>query len=51
MFICFRGCEVLYLEIGEEIINKFIEKIKEYGVVEKKFKLDGKNFIVVIVLK
>uniref|UniRef100_A0A7C5Z6Q9 Translation initiation factor IF-3 n=1 Tax=Caldicellulosiruptor owensensis TaxID=55205 RepID=A0A7C5Z6Q9_9FIRM len=49
--IRFRGREVLHPEIGEEIINKFIEKIKEYGVVEKKPKLDGKNLTAVIAPK
>mgnify|MGYP000497745988 CR=1 FL=1 len=49
--IRFRGREVLHPEIGEEIINKFIEMVKDYGLVEKKPKLDGKNLTAVIAPK
>ncbi len=49
--IRFRGREVLHPEIGEEIINKFIEMVKDYGIVEKKPKLDGKNLTAVIAPK
>ncbi len=49
--IRFRGREILHPEIGEEIINKFIEMVKDYGVVEKKPKLDGKNITAIIAPK
>lgn len=49
--IRFRGREVLHPEIGEELINKFIDTVKDYGVIEKKPKLDGKNLTAVIAPK
>lgn len=44
----FRGREVNYQSIGEEILNRFIESVQEFAKVESSPKLEGKNMMVVI---
>ena len=41
--IRFRGRQMAHLEIGEEVLNRFIELCKDAGVVEKKPVQDGRN--------
>lgn len=47
----FRGREADYAHFGEEILNRFYEKIKEVGQIEKPAKLEGKNMTMVIAPK
>jgi len=42
----FRGREMGHTEKGEEVINKFIELISEYGVIDKQPKIEGRNMVV-----
>lgn len=44
----FRGREMHYTSIGQEILEKFAEEVKEVGVVEKKPKLEGKSMIMIL---
>jgi translation initiation factor IF-3 len=44
----FRGREMHYTSIGNEILNKFAELVKDVGVVEKKPKLEGKSMIMIL---
>ena len=44
----FRGREMHYTSLGEEVLNKFAEAIKDVGVVEKKPKLEGKNMTMIL---
>jgi len=44
----FRGRELNYTSLGEEVLGKFAEAVKEVGVVEKKPKLEGKSMIMII---
>ncbi len=39
----FRGREVAYAKAGENMLDKFAEAIAEYGIVDKKPKLEGRN--------
>ena len=39
----FRGREVAYAKAGEDMLTKFADAIAEYGIVDKKPKLEGKN--------
>ena len=39
----FRGRQMLHPELGEEVINKFIDRVKDIAVVEQKAKMEGKN--------
>lgn len=47
----FRGREADYAHFGEEILNRFYDKIKEVGQIEKPAKLEGKNMTMVIAPK
>lgn len=44
----FRGREMHYTSIGNEILEKFAELVKDVGVVEKKPKLEGKSMIMIL---
>ena len=37
----FRGRELTHPELGEELLKKVAEKIKDIAVVERKSKLEG----------
>lgn len=47
-FIFFKGRSINYKEQGEEVINKFCEKLAEYGKIEKSPMLEGKKLSVTI---
>lgn len=44
----FRGREMHYTSIGNEILAKFAELVEEVGTVEKKPKLEGKSMIMIL---
>jgi translation initiation factor IF-3 len=44
----FRGREMHYTSLGEEVLKKFAEAVAEVGVVEKKPKLEGKSMIMIL---
>ena len=44
----FRGREVNYSKMGEEVLNKFIEELAEVSAVEKKPLLEGKNMFTIL---
>lgn len=44
----FRGREVDYSYIGEKILEKFIEMLKDYGTPDKKAKLEGRNISLIM---
>ncbi|MCX7842710.1 MAG: translation initiation factor IF-3 [Clostridia bacterium] len=46
--IKFRGREMNYTSLGEEVLTKFAESVKDVGLVEKKPKLEGKNMIMIL---
>ena len=46
--IKFRGREMHYTSIGNEILDKFAEAVKDVGVVEKRPKLEGKSMIMIL---
>ncbi|MDD2211991.1 MAG: translation initiation factor IF-3 [Clostridia bacterium] len=41
--IMFRGREVSHPELGRELLEKVVEMVSDYAVVEKHPKLEGKN--------
>jgi translation initiation factor IF-3 len=45
----FKGREMAYTEQGEELLNKFIEKIEDVGKVEAPIKMEGRNMNVILV--
>lgn len=38
----FKGRQMSHPEVGDEVLNKFLEYVKDYAVVEKKPVLDGR---------
>lgn len=47
----FRGRQMAHIEIGEEIMNKFISYLEEVGTVEKKATMEGRWLNAVIAPK
>ena len=44
----FRGRELNYVKLGEEVLNHFIEALAEVSTVEKKPLLEGKNMFIIL---
>jgi len=49
--LSFRGREMTRTQMGEEVINKFVEACAEYGTAEKAPKLEGRHMIVILAPK
>ncbi|NLZ52976.1 MAG: translation initiation factor IF-3 [Thermoanaerobacteraceae bacterium] len=46
--IKFRGRQMTHTKLGEEVLNKMAEHIKELGVVEKPPKMEGRNMVMIL---
>lgn len=46
--IRFRGRQMAHTKLGEEVLNKMAENIKELGVVERAPKMEGRNMIMIL---
>lgn len=44
----FRGREMAYVDRGKEVLLKFADMVNEQGTVEKKPKLEGRNYVMVL---
>jgi translation initiation factor IF-3 len=44
----FRGREMNYTSLGEEVLVKFAEAVNEVGVVERKPKLEGRSMTMIL---
>lgn len=44
----FRGREVNYVKMGEDVLNNFIEELKDVSTLEKKPFLEGKNMFIIL---
>ncbi len=47
----FRGRQLAHVEIGEKILNDFIEQCSEVGQIEKPAKLEGRNLTAILAPK
>lgn len=47
----FRGRELGHTELGEEVLKKFVELTSEFGIVDKKPKLEGRNMVMFLIPK
>ncbi|MCZ6703397.1 MAG: translation initiation factor IF-3 [Ignavibacteria bacterium] len=45
----FKSREMAYTELGEDLLNRFIEKTQEYAKVEVPIKMEGRNMSVILV--
>ena len=44
----FRGREVNYSKMGEEVLSKFVQELSEVSTLEKKPLLEGKNMFIIL---
>ncbi|MGB9976684.1 MULTISPECIES: translation initiation factor IF-3 [Thermovenabulum] len=49
--IKFRGREIAHSQIGEEVLKRFAESVKEKGEVEKPPTIEGRNMIMMLAPK
>ena len=47
----FRGRELNYVKLGEQVLNNFIEELSEVATPEKKPILEGKNMFIILAKK
>lgn len=48
VIVRFRGREINYTSIGQEMLERFFDIVKDVGVVEKKPRLEGKNMVMIL---
>lgn len=44
----FRGRELNYVKLGEQVLNRFFEELSEEAILEKKPLLEGKNMFIIL---
>ncbi len=49
--IMFRGREIVHTELGQNLLNKLAEDLKDLCTVERQPKLEGKNMIMILAPK
>lgn len=47
----FRGREMNYVKLGENVLNSFISELEEFSTVERKPKLEGRNMFIILAPK
>ena len=47
--VMFKGREMAYTEQGEDLLNRFIEKLDDIAKVESPIKMEGRNMNVILV--
>ena len=47
----FRGREIAHPEFGKEVLNRFIEAVKEMTVIEQSPRLEGRNMVMILAPK
>jgi len=46
--VFFRGREVVHPDLGERLLNRLIEDVKDFGVPENKPKLEGRTMTLIL---
>jgi len=44
----FRGREIAHPEFGKELLNRFIEEVKDLAIVEQAPRLEGRNMVMIL---
>jgi len=44
----FRGREMHYTSLGQEVLTRFAEAVKDVGIMEKRPKLEGRSMIMIL---
>ncbi|HKI77323.1 MAG TPA: translation initiation factor IF-3 [Ignavibacteriaceae bacterium] len=47
--VMFKGREMAYTEKGEELLNRFLEKVEDIAKIESPIKMEGRNMNVILV--
>jgi len=47
--VLFKGREMAYTNLGEDILNRFIERIKDIAKIESPMKMEGRNMNIIVV--
>jgi translation initiation factor IF-3 len=47
--VMFKGREMAYTEQGEDLLNRFIEKVEDIAKVESPIKMEGRNMNVILI--
>lgn len=47
--VLFKGRELAYTNKGEEILNKFIERVQDIAKVESPIKMEGRNMNLIVI--
>jgi len=47
--VMFKGREMAYKEQGEELLNRFIERVEDVAKVESAIKMEGRNMNIILV--
>ena len=46
--IRFKGRQIIHPELGEDVMNRFAEKVKDIATVEQKAKLEGRSMTMLL---
>lgn len=46
--VLFRGREITHTDIGKELLEKFIDALKDIAKVDQNYRMDGKNMFVIL---
>jgi translation initiation factor IF-3 len=46
--IRFRGREIAHTDLGQEVLEKMAEELRDIAIVEKKPKVEGKNMVMIL---
>lgn len=49
--ILFRGREIAHPEFGKELLNRFVEGVKDVTVIEQSPRLEGRNMVMILAPK
>ena len=49
--IRFRGRQITHTEIGMQVMNDFIERVKDFAVVERRPTMEGRNMLMILAPK
>ena len=47
-YVFFKGRSILFKELGEKLLARFVEDLEEYGKVDQMPRLEGKRMIILL---
>lgn len=49
--VVFRGREIVHKDLGQKLLDRFIEDTKDFGEIESTPKMEGKNLTIILMAK